>query len=151
MQKLGWIIWVEVHICLQQGKNVADILYYYGENTNITWLCREKLPAIPTGVEFDFVNSTALLNAINAQGGKLTAQSGNTYKVLWLDSSAKYMTLKVLKKIKVLADAGIEIVGSKPIGTPSLADSADEFKKIADNVWSLPNVKIFNSTKWLCP
>lgn len=126
---------------LQQGKNVADILYYYGENTNITWLCREKLPAIPTGVEFDFVNSTALLNAINAQGGELTAQSGNTYKVLWLDSSAKYMTLKVLKKIKVLADAGIEIVGSKPIGTPSLADSADEFKKIADNVWSLPNVK----------
>ncbi|MES2798148.1 MAG: glycosyl hydrolase, partial [Bacteroidota bacterium] len=62
---------------LQQGKNVADILYYYGENTNITWITREKLPSIPAGYEFDFVNSSALINAIEFKNGKLTAKSGN--------------------------------------------------------------------------
>jgi alpha-L-rhamnosidase/F5/8 type C domain len=50
---------------LQQGRNIADILYLYGENTNITWLTRNKLPDIPAGYEFDFVNSNALINAIS--------------------------------------------------------------------------------------
>lgn len=126
---------------LQQGKNIADILYYYGENTNITWLCREKLPSIPKGFEFDFVNSSALLNAINIKNGKLTAKSGNTYQVLMLDSSARYMTLPVLRKIKTLANAGIEIIGIKPEKSPSLSDDEVEFTKLSNEIWALPNVK----------
>ncbi|MEA5403320.1 glycosyl hydrolase [Arcicella sp. DC2W] len=129
---------------LQQGKNVADILYYYGENTNITWICREKLPNIPTGFEFDFVNSSALLNAIQAKNGQLIAKSGNTYKVLILDESAKYMTLPVLKKIKLLADAGVKIIGTKPEKSPSLTDNESDFKKLADEIWSKTNVTVFN-------
>lgn len=129
---------------LQQGKNVADILYYYGENTNITWICREKLPNIPTGFEFDFVNSSALLNAIQAKNGQLIAKSGNTYKVLMLDESAKYMTLPVLKKIKLLADAGVKIIGVKPEKSPSLTDNESDFKKLADEIWSKTNVTVFN-------
>ncbi|MFN8355115.1 MAG: glycosyl hydrolase [Spirosomataceae bacterium] len=125
---------------LQQGKNIADILYLYGENTNITWICRDKLPAIPAGFEFDFVNSSALINVINAQNGKLIAKSGNSYNVLMLDESTKLMTLPVLKKIKSLADAGIKIVGSKPVGSPSLSDNNDEFQKLADQIWSKSNV-----------
>lgn len=129
---------------LQQGKNVADILYYYGENTNITWICREKLPNIPVGFEFDFVNSSALLNAIEAKNGKLIAKSGNTYSVLMLDESAKYMTLPVLKKIKTLVDAGIKIIGTKPVKSPSLSDSETEFKKLSDEIWSKTNVTSFD-------
>ncbi len=129
---------------LQQGKNVADILYYYGENTNITWICREKLPNIPTGLEFDFVNSTALLNAIQAKNGKLLAKSGNVYNVLMLDESAKYMTLPVLKKIKTLVDAGVKIIGTKPEKSPSLTDIESEFKELADEIWSKTNVTSFD-------
>ncbi len=125
---------------LQQGRNVADILYYYGENQNITWLTRKTLPAIPAGYEFDFVNSSALINVINAQNGKLIAKSGNSYNVLMLDESAKYMTLPVLKKIKTLAEAGIKIVGAKPEKSPSLSDNDAEFQKIANEIWAKPNV-----------
>jgi hypothetical protein len=125
---------------LQQGKNVADILYLYGENTNITLVCKEKLPNIPTGFEFDFVNSSALLNAIQAQNGQLVAQSGNTYKILMLDESAKLMTLPVLKKIKILVDAGIKVIGTKPEKSPSLSDNNDEFQKLANEIWKNSNV-----------
>ena len=51
---------------LQQGHNVADILYYYGENQNITSLAMKSLPSIPAGFEFDYVNASALRDAIDA-------------------------------------------------------------------------------------
>ena len=49
---------------LQQGKFVADIVYYYGEDNNITALFGEKLPDIPEGYNYDFVNSDALVNLL---------------------------------------------------------------------------------------
>lgn len=131
---------------LQQGKNIADILYLYGENTNITLVCKDKLPNIPAGYEFDFVNSSALLNVINAQNGKLVAKSGNSYNVLMLDESTKFMTLPVLKKIKTLVDAGIKVIGTKPEKSPSLADNEAEFQKIANEIWTKPNVISFDKT-----
>jgi alpha-L-rhamnosidase/Glycosyl hydrolases family 2, sugar binding domain len=129
---------------LQQGKNVADILYYYGENTNITWICREKLPNIPAGFEFDFVNASALQNVIEAKEGKLVAKSGNTYQVLMLDESAKVMTLSVLKKIKTLVDAGIKVIGNKPVKSPSLSDSDEAFQTLANEIWKNANVTSFD-------
>lgn len=125
---------------MQQGRNVADILYLYGENTNITWLAREKLPEIPKGYEFDFVNSTVLLEAIEAENGKLKAKSGNTYEVLMLDESTILMTLPVLKKLQVLADAGVRIIGKRPVKSPSLGDPDAEFQALADQIWSKENV-----------
>ena len=127
---------------LQQGKNVADILYYYGENTNITLVCKDKLPTIPAGFEFDFVNSSALLNVIQAKDGKLVTDttSNATYEVLVLDESAKFMTLPVLKKIKTLVDADVKVFGTKPEKSPSLSDNDEEFQKIANEIWAKPNV-----------
>ncbi|HSF53164.1 MAG TPA: glycosyl hydrolase, partial [Algoriphagus sp.] len=125
---------------LQQGQNVADILYLYGENTNITWVAREKLPEIPKGYEFDFVNATALQEAIQAENGKLKAKSGNTYEVLMLDESAILMTLPVLKKIQILADSGVKIIGTRPVKSPSLGDSNAEFQALADQIWAKENV-----------
>ncbi len=129
---------------LQQGRNVADILYYYGENTNVTLVCKDKLPTIPTGFEFDFVNSSALLNVIQAKDGKLVANSGNSYKVLMLDESANFMTLPVLKKIKTLVDAGIKVVGTKPEKSPSLSDNDAEFQKLANEIWASKNITSFD-------
>ncbi len=121
---------------LQQGRNVADVLYYYGENNNITWISREKFPAVPSGYEFDFVNSSALINAIQFKNGQLVAQSGNTYNLLVLDETAKYMTLPVLKKLRDLVKAGAKVTGTKPEQSPSLADNQAEFQTIVNEIWS---------------
>jgi len=124
---------------LQQGRNIADVLYYYGENNNITWISREKLPAVPSGYEYDFVNSSALINAIRVKNGKLVAQSGNTYSLLVLDETAKYMTLPVLKKIRDLVKAGAKVAGTKPEQSPSLGDNVAEFQAIVNEIWGSPN------------
>lgn len=118
---------------LQQGKFVADILYFYGENTNITWQFKEKLPNI-NGYEYDFCNSTAL-KQMKVQNGKIIAPSGASYSLLILDESAKKMTLQVLKKIKELVQAGAKIAGIKPISSPSLSDSTGEFESIINEIW----------------
>ncbi|CAH0994365.1 hypothetical protein EMA8858_00474 [Emticicia aquatica] len=121
---------------LQQGKNVADILYLYGENTNITWVCREQLPNIPAGFEFDFVNSSALINAIQVKNGQLIAKSGNSYRLLVLDETTKYMTLPVLKRIQTLVKEGAKVAGSKPEQSPSLGDNPVEFQEIVNEIWN---------------
>ncbi|OOG73074.1 glycosyl hydrolase [Algoriphagus sp. A40] len=125
---------------MQQGENVADILYFYGENTNITWVAREKLPEIPKGYEFDFVNATALQEAIQAENRKLKAISGNTYEVLMLDESAVLMTFPVLEKLKILADAGVKIIGRMPLMSPSISDNQADFEALANQIWAMENV-----------
>ncbi|WP_057935630.1 glycosyl hydrolase [Algoriphagus resistens] len=124
---------------LQEGENVADILYLYGQNTNVTWVSREKLPTIPQGYEFDYVNSSILIEDIEASNGKLNSP-GSTYEVLMLDESTSLMTLSVLQKIKNLADAGVRIIGEKPVKSPSLADDELEFQKLATELWNKANV-----------
>lgn len=125
---------------LQQGKNVADFLYLYGENDNITLLTVDHLPSIPEGFEFDFVNATILKEAIEAKDGKLVSTGGASYEYLMLDKGTQKMTLSTLKKIKELADQGIKIIGKKPVDSPSLSDDSNEFKKLASEIWSKENV-----------
>ncbi|UCG88128.1 MAG: glycoside hydrolase, partial [Gemmatimonadota bacterium] len=124
---------------LQQGNFVADALVYYGENTNVTRVFSEALPEIP-GYEFDFVNSTALIEAVTAIDGRMVTPGGGSYSVLVLDESAREMTLPVLKKIKQLVDAGVAVTGTKPERTPTLSDDADEFSSLVDEIWSTENV-----------
>ncbi|HZJ20184.1 MAG TPA: glycosyl hydrolase [Pricia sp.] len=125
---------------LQQGQNVADVLYLYGENDNITKISQESLPAVAEGHEFDFVSATILKEAISAADGKLKAQSGSTYEMLMLDEGTQKMTLSTLKKIAELADAGVKIKGAKPSTSPSLADNHADFQTLADKTWANPNV-----------
>nr|WP_232326057.1 glycosyl hydrolase [Spirosoma montaniterrae] len=124
---------------LQQGRFVADVLYYYGENNNLTQLFTDKLPAI-SGYEYDFVNATALKNVIQGRNGKLVTPTGMNYSVLVLDESAKTMTLPVLKKIAELAKAGVAIAGTKPERSPSLSDDPSAFSALVAQIWSQPNV-----------
>ncbi len=129
---------------LQQGRNIADILYLYGENTNITWITRNKLPNIPAGYEFDFVNSSALINVIEPKNGQLIAKSGNVYKVLMLDETTNLMTLPVLKKIKTLVNAGIKVIGNRPEKSPSLKDNNTEFQAIVSEIWGSNKTTTFD-------
>ena len=118
---------------LQQGKFVADVLYFYGENTNLTWQFKEKLPHIE-GYEFDFCNATAL-KLMQVKNGKITAPSGASYSLLVLDESAKNMTLSVLKKVRDLVKAGAKVAGIKPEKSPSLSDNDAEFQAIVNEIW----------------
>jgi hypothetical protein len=122
---------------LQQGKFVADIAYYYGEDSNVTALFAGNPPPIPPGYAFDYVNSDALLKLMSAgANGNITTPSGMSYRILVLDPNSQHMPLMVLRKIRDMVNAGATVVGPKPIDSPSLHDEQAEFKSIADRLWS---------------
>ncbi len=110
---------------LQQGQNVADILYYYGDDNSITGLFANGLPQIPAGYNFDYVNTDALVNDITSRDGQLVAPSGNTYRVLVLDSNATALSPEAEAKIADLERAGVKVVR--------------ECKKLAENLNFAPD------------
>ena len=120
---------------LQQGKYVADVVYLYGEDNNITALFGTKLPDIPEGYSYDFVNADALVNVLTVDKGQIATPGGTTYRLLAIDSSACFMSLPVLLKIREMVNAGAVVTGPKPISSPSLSDDQTEFKTIADELW----------------
>lgn len=132
---------------LQQGKSVADIAYLYGEDNNITNLFKEKLPEIPEGYNYDFVNAEAVLNLLTVKDGLLVTPSGMSYKLLVLDQSTRKMSLSVLRKIAELVKAGAAISGTITESSPSLADDGAEFQKLVNEIWHTTNSRVFGPDK----
>jgi hypothetical protein len=120
---------------LQQGRFVADIAYFYGEDANVTALFGDHAPDIPAGYNYDFLNAEALLTAVSVDGGELKTPSGMGYRVLVLDKNAQFMTLPVLRKLVRLVSDGAVVVGGRPAASPSLSDDQGEFAKLADLLW----------------
>ena len=120
---------------LQQGHFVADILYFYGEDSNLTAIFGSKSPEVPIGYNFDYVNADALIHKLSVKNGELVTASGMSYRVLALDAYSQHMSLPVLRKVRELVMAGATVVGSRPAGDPSLADDAAEFHSISDQLW----------------
>jgi hypothetical protein len=120
---------------LQQGRFVADVLYYYGDDTNITALFGEKGPDIPSGYNFDYANSDVLLNRLAVSNGRLTMTTGMNYRVLALDANSRLMQLAVLRKLRDLVRAGAVVAGARPFRSPRLMDDEKEFEAIADELW----------------
>jgi hypothetical protein len=120
---------------LQQGRFVADILYYYGEDSNVTALFGEKMPDIPAGYRLDFASSDVLLNRVAVKDGRIVTPTGMSYRLLALDPNSRHMPLAVLRKIHDLVSAGAVVVGAKPVDSPSLADDQAEFQAITGELW----------------
>jgi hypothetical protein len=120
---------------LQQGRFVADVAYFYGEDSNVTAIFGAKSPDVPHGYNFDFINADALVNKLAVKDGQLNAPSGMTYRVLALDPYSRHMSLPVLRKIQVLVRDGATVIGGPPTDTPSLSDKTSEFQEIVSAVW----------------
>jgi hypothetical protein len=120
---------------LQQGHFGADVVYFYGEDSNITAEFDQKSPDVPAGYGFDYINADGLIHELNVTNGRITTKSGMSYRVLGLDAYSKHMSLPVLKAIHKLVEEGATVAGPKPADDPSLADDAAEFKKLSDELF----------------
>jgi (4-O-methyl)-D-glucuronate---lignin esterase len=135
-QASAWVTYLaRSSFLLQQGRFVADVAYYYGEDTNVTALFRAQAPPVPAGYNFDYVNADALVHLLSVVDGQLAAPSGMRYRVLALDPNSRHMSLPVLRKIRDLVSAGAVVAGPKPLSTPSLSDDEAEFRRLADELW----------------
>ncbi|HEX7858526.1 MAG TPA: glycosyl hydrolase [Sphingobium sp.] len=123
-------------LMLQQGRNVADVAYFFGEEAPLTSLYGDKPVAdAPRSVAYDFINADALTNVLTNDGDALVTPGGARYRFLYLGGSSKRMTLPVLKRIAALVESGATVVGSKPEGNPSLGGDAADYAALVAKLW----------------
>jgi hypothetical protein len=120
---------------LQQGRFGADILYYYGEDSNLTAIFGNKDPDVPQGYGFDYINADGLIHMFSVKDGKLVTKSGMSYRVLALDNFSTHMSLPVIRALHKLVENGATVSGPKPTNDPSLSDNQAEFKKLSDELF----------------
>ncbi|HUH62846.1 MAG TPA: glycosyl hydrolase, partial [Terracidiphilus sp.] len=120
---------------LQQGHFGADVIYFYGEDSNLTAIFGHKSPDVPAGYGFDYVNADALIHELSVTDGRIVTKSGMNYRILGLDAYSEHMSLPVLKAIHKLVEAGAVVAGPKPTDDPSLADDQAEFSKLNEELF----------------
>ena len=120
---------------LQQGRFAADVVYFYGEDSNLTALFSHSAPPVPPGYGFDYINADALIHELSAQNGELITPGGMRYKVLALDPNSRHMSLPVLRAIHALVTAGAVVAGPKPEDDPSQADDQQEFQTLTQQMF----------------
>lgn len=114
---------------LQQGRYVADILFYYGEDSNVTAQYGFGLPDVPDGYAFDFISPSALTSLLDlGRDGRLTVPGGMEYSVLVLDRNCGRMSPEVIEKLRELASGGARIVtnGWADLEGRNIYDSLEE-------------------------
>lgn len=135
-QAAPWINYLaRASFMLQQGHFGADLVYFYGEDSNLTAIFAQKSPDVPAGYGFDYINADALIHELSVANGEIVTKSGMHYKVLGLDPYSRHMSLPVLKAIGKLVEAGAVVAGPKPSDDPSLSDDHAEFDKLANQLF----------------
>ena len=120
---------------LQQGHFGADLIYFYGEDSNLTAIFDKKSPNVPAGYGFDYVNADAVIHELHVADGRIQTTSGMSYRLLGLDPYSQHMSLPVLRAIHKLVAEGASVAGPKPTDDPSLADDQAEFHKLNDELF----------------
>ncbi len=119
---------------LQQGRYVADVAYFLGEDAPKMTGTRD--PEIPEGFSYDYVNAEVLMDAV-VKDGKLVLKSGMEYNVLVLPK-IRTMRPELLERIERLVADGLTLLGPAPEKSPSLEDypAADrKVQEIAAKMW----------------
>ena len=120
---------------LQQGHFGADLIYFYGEDSNLTAIFDKSAPNVPAGYGFDYVNADALIHELSVSNGRITTKSGMNYRVLGLDPYSQHMSLPVLRAIHKLVEDGAIVAGPKPTDDPSQADNQQEFQTLTTQLF----------------
>lgn len=120
---------------LQQGKYVADVAYFIGEDapkmTGVTD------PPLPAGYSFDYINAEVIKERVKVEDGKMVLPDGMAYRLLVLPQ-LETIRPELLEKIKALVSEGAAILGPAPKRSPGLQNypEADkEVKKLAAELW----------------
>lgn len=125
---------------LQQGRYVADVAYFYGEEKNLTELFQHRLNQdVPPGYKYDYINPEALLTLLSVKDGRIVTPSGMSYGVLYMPAHVTRYSLPAIRKLRDLVAAGGVIAGPKPTSGLGLSSPDEEIRGIADEIWGLGN------------
>ncbi|WP_299119253.1 glycosyl hydrolase [uncultured Winogradskyella sp.] len=125
---------------LQQGNNVADVLFFTGDSSPNTAFLLPELKK--KGYDYDLIGANKL-SELSVKDGKIVTKFGGAYEVLLLPES-DWITAKSLKTIKVLVDKGAKVIGAKPKQSPSLTNYPENdayIKKTANSLWDNNSIR----------
>ncbi|MBN9381312.1 MAG: glycoside hydrolase family 2 [Chitinophagaceae bacterium] len=120
---------------LQQGRYVADVAYFIGEDAPKMTGIRD--PELPRGYAYDYINAEVIERRLSVRGGRWTLPDGLSYRVLVLPKLAT-MRPALLRRLYELVGQGGVLLGPAPERSPSLEDygNADrEVRGLAKALW----------------
>ena len=121
---------------LNQGAPAVDVAVFIGEEGPLTALFGDVPDSsVPAGFDHDYVNIEVLEDRLTVTDSVLTAGTAR-YRVLYLGGSSIRMTVRALRRIAELVEAGATVVGPRPVGSPSLADDDAEHRRLCELLWS---------------
>lgn len=127
-------------LLLQEGRNYADVAYFYGEEAPLTGLYGDKPVAdAPVTHAYDFLSYDALTSLLSNDGDAVVAPSGARYRAIYLGGSSQRMTLGALRKLAQLVEGGATVIGKAPVATPSMmgeqGDAKGEWAALVAKLW----------------
>lgn len=146
--KNGYIEYItRVQSVLQHGTTSADVLF----------VDQEKAPSVflppPTAMtknqdkdrwNFNGCLPQVLIDRAVAADGKVSFPQGASYSVVVLPQSRE-MTVELAEKLLEIKNAGVPIIGMKPVRTPGLKDREANDKRLqelADQIWAGENAAV---------
>ena len=120
---------------LQQGQPIVDLLYLAPEGAPSSFIA--PVEARRGRYSVDGCSPDAILRLATVKNGRIVFPSGMTYQALVLPPVST-MTPALLRKLRVMANAGALIVGPKPTASPSLVgypDADSHVKNFAQELW----------------
>jgi hypothetical protein len=134
-------------LMLEQGRNIADVAYFIGENIPVNSGPVEMKDSLsrpanirsgmPAGYHADYVNYDVIMNDMKVVNGLLTLPHGISYRLLVLPDLPT-MRPELLQKIEQLVADGAALLGAPPSRSPSLADypAADaKVRQLSEALW----------------
>jgi hypothetical protein len=122
---------------VQEGKFVADVLYYYGDHVPNVFPYKHSDPAgVMPGFDYDVTNETIFLQ-LKVVDGKIVVPGGVEYRVLVLPDH-KVLSLAVLEKLDILVSEGATVLGHKPEKQVSLSggeEGMNRFGELSAKIW----------------
>ncbi|HQE28163.1 MAG TPA: glycosyl hydrolase [Phycisphaerae bacterium] len=132
-----WIEYLQrTHFLLQQGKYVADVAYFIGEDT--PKMTGTRRPELPEGYSFDYINAEAIEQRMQVRDGRFVLPDGMSYRLLVLPELTT-MRPGVLRKLSELVKDGGAVLGEPPTRSPSLQDypACDrQVRELAAAMWA---------------
>lgn len=122
---------------MQQGRFVADVLYYYGDHVPNIVRRKEDDPAgaLPD-YDYDVINEERLM-ALKVEQGRIALPHGMSYRILVLPAH-RVLSLTALKKVHQLVNDGATVIGLRTQRIVSLEQqsAADrELQQLGTALW----------------
>lgn len=145
---------------LQQGRQVVDVIAYYGDGAPNLVPARRITPTIEPrwtedkclhcgrdhpvdlstlgqGHDYDYLNEEILVDKMQVCDGRLTLPNGMEYRLLVIPDR-ETISLTVLEKIGRLVSEGATVVGPKPLRSNSMENYPEndlQVRELADEIW----------------